>query len=79
MLSLDSKHYEKVLVVFKDETVVLPPDSGVRLMQYLTSDNVSSHVMLTDTSGVQIVVNKHDIKKITPVVRAGELDQSRYV
>lgn len=44
----------------------MPADTGEKLMQYLTSDNSSSHVMITDTKGNKQVVNKFDIKKIQP-------------
>lgn len=61
MSSLDSN----VTVFLKDESIVMPADSGKALMNYLTSENGSSHVMITDVNGIQTVVNKFDIRKVS--------------
>ena len=50
----------------RDEVIEMPKDSGMRLMEYLVSDNAGSHVMITDISGSQVVVNKNDIRKVSP-------------
>ena len=67
MQSLNSKNYSSVQVHLKDQTITMPADKGAALMQFLTSENNSSHVMITDTQGTQTVVNKFDIKKVAPV------------
>lgn len=70
MQQLGSNNYETVNVHLKDETIVMPADNGYQLMQYLTRENTGSHVMITDTSGVQVVLNKNDIRKISPVIKS---------
>ena len=68
MLQLDSKEYENhITVTLRDESIKMPFSNGVKLMEYLTSDNTSSHVMLTTIGNEQIVVNKNDIRKVSPV------------
>lgn len=67
MQQLASNNFEKVVVQLRDETITMPADKGSMLMQYLTGDNISSHVMITDVTGVQIVVNKSDIRKVSPI------------
>lgn len=66
MQQLASNQYETVTVTTRDETIKMPADSGLRLMKYLTSDNPSSHVMITTVNGEQVVVNKNDIRKVSP-------------
>ena len=68
MQQLDSKNYSSVQVILRDETIIMPAGKGELLMEYLTGDNQSSHVMLTDTKGNKSVVNKNDIRKVTPVL-----------
>lgn len=67
MQQLASNHFRNVVVHLRDETITMPASNGTKLMEYLTGDNASSHVMITDTSGMQLVVNKNDIRKISPV------------
>lgn len=68
MLQLDSKEYENhITVTLRDESIKMPFSNGIKLMGYLTSDNTSSHVMLTTIDNEQIVVNKNDIRKVSPV------------
>ena len=67
MQQLDSKEYIYVSVTLRDETLIMPTANGLRLMEYLTGDNVSSHVMITTKDGQQVVVNKSDIRKVSPV------------
>lgn len=67
MQQLDSKEYIYVNVTLRDETLIMPTANGLRLMEYLTGDNVSSHVMITTKDGQQVVVNKSDIRKVSPV------------
>lgn len=73
MHQLNSNNYETILVITRDETITMPADKGTKLMQYLTSDNPSSHVMVTDIQGVQVVLNKNDIRKITPKTKSPQL------
>lgn len=54
-----------VKVTLRDEVIEMPEDTGLRLMAYLTSDNASSHVMITDIHGEQVVLNKNDIRKVS--------------
>lgn len=61
MQQQDSK---TVTVKLKDENIVMAHSNGSRLMEYLTGENSSSHVMITKLNGDTVVVNKHDIKKI---------------
>lgn len=77
MQLLDSNNYQSVTVEFRDETVTMPVDTGLKLMEYLTSDNAASHVMLTDTEGVQVVVNKHDIRRVSPVPARNNTDLTK--
>lgn len=68
MQSLASKNFSTVHVILRDETITMPADNGVKLMEYLTAENNASHVMITNTDGVQQVINKYEIKKVAPVV-----------
>jgi len=68
MQSLNSKNYSTVQVLLKDEIITMPSDKGDALMQYLTGENSSSHILITDINGLQTVVNKFDIKKVTPAI-----------
>lgn len=67
MHQLASSNFQNVIVQLRDETITMPATNGTKLMEYLTSDNASSHVMITDTQGTQFVVNKNDIRRISPV------------
>lgn len=67
MQQLNSSNYDSVSVVLKDETITMPAGNGSKLMEFLTTDNNSSHVMITDIGGNKVVVNKFDIKKVTPL------------
>lgn len=55
-----------VKVTLRDEVIEMPEESGLRLMTYLTSDNTSSHVMITSINGDKTVINKNDIRKVSP-------------
>ena len=70
MQQLASNNYETVNVQLRDKTIIMPADKGYMLMEYLTSDNTSSHVMITDITGVQTVVNKNDIREVSPVIKS---------
>ena len=61
-----------VKVTLRDEVIEMPEDTGLRLMAYLTSDNTSSHVMITDIHGEQVVLNKNDIRKVSPHDQIGD-------
>lgn len=61
-----------VKVTLRDEVIEMPEDTGLRLMTYLTSENSSSHVMITDIHGVQVVLNKNDIRKVSPHDQIGD-------
>lgn len=54
-----------VKVTLRDEVIEMPEESGLRLMAYLTSDNTSSHVMITSIHGDKTVINKNDIRKVS--------------
>ncbi len=46
------------------ENILMPEENGKALMDYLTSGDVGSHVMITDLNGEKLVVNKNDIRII---------------
>ena len=65
MQLLGSNNGNTVKVTLRDEVIEMPEESGLRLMNYLVSDNTSSHVMITDVNGDQTVINKNDIRKVS--------------
>lgn len=73
MRQLNSKNYHTVRVTLKDGTINMPARKGDELMQFLTSDNNISHIMITDVNGKQSVVNKYEIKSVAPLTA-----ESRY-
>lgn len=75
MLQLDSNKYTGVNVHLRDETITMPVENGLKLMSYLTGDNTSSHVMVTDKQGIQTVLNKNDIRKVAPIVKREEVNK----
>lgn len=72
MKYLASKN-QNIEVVLRDSVIIMPRDKGENLMDYLTGEEVSSHVMITDIDGNKIVVNRHDIRRISPE-RASETE-----
>lgn len=68
MKQLGSSEYKQVKVILRDDNIIMPAETGTKLMEYLTSNNTSSHVMITDVTGNQIVVNKSDIRRVTPML-----------
>lgn len=75
MEQLDSSNYEKIKVTVRDEVIIMPVATGLKLMDYLTRDNTGSHVMITDLDGNQTVVNKHDIRKVSPTYKPKDLKE----
>lgn len=74
MQALNSKNYGYVVVTLRDSTVItMNASSGLRLMQYLTTDKDSSHVQITDDKGAPTVVKITDILRVEPVEKMKEL------
>ena len=77
MLQLASKNFEDVTVSLRgDETIRMTADKGLALMNYLTQDNVGSHVMITDVDGTVVVISRHEIKKIVPRYKQNDIKLS---
>lgn len=80
MQLLSSKNYSEVRVYLRDDgVVIMPPQSGLKLMDYLTGNLETKHVKLTDKDGTVTVVLITDIKKVEPIVALGEFDESKYL
>jgi hypothetical protein len=68
MQKLSSENYKHVLVQLRDgESVEMPVDKGLMLMDYLTQDNAKTHIRLNDLNGNYLVVRTTDIIRVTPV------------
>lgn len=75
MQQLNSKNYESVSVVLRgqDSAIMMKPNNGVELMDYLVGDTTSSHVGITDHEGNRIVVRTTDILRVEPVVKLPDI------
>lgn len=76
MQQLSSNNYETVDILLRGEDKIfeMPVDTGLRLMNYLTTDAPRSHVMLTDIRGRVVVVRVNDIMKIEPIIKHKRLE-----
>lgn len=69
MQSLSFRNYDQVYVYVRgmDTPIAMPGATGMKLMEFLTTDTAgTSHVMLTDTEGLQTVVNRREILRVEP-------------
>lgn len=41
-------------------------DRGTKLMHHLAGESSGSHVMITTSTGEDVLLNKHEIKKVIP-------------
>lgn len=68
MQQLSSKNYSRVLVTLRNESdkIIMPRLSGDKLMQFITSDQVTKHATITDIDGLRRTVHVSEIVSIEP-------------
>ena len=45
--------------------IIIKKEKGLALMDYLIKSDIGSHVMITDVNGMQVVLNKNIIDKVS--------------